>query len=164
MIPVWIINTPFSNLCAIAYIRFDSNQQTMTQGLIADMLGVHREGVVDAAGKLQKAGLIHYSRGHIAALDRPKLETQVFDCYAVVKHQYDRLRSINRQAGIASERDPLRDPSVPTSKRWSSMPVHHRERHRTDRTGWLRVASKPTPPATIRHSRTLHRALRSSSG
>ena len=63
----------------------------MTQELIADMLGVRREGVTEAAGKLQKAGLIHYSRGHIAVLDRPQLEAQVCECYAVVKREYDRL-------------------------------------------------------------------------
>jgi hypothetical protein len=63
----------------------------MTQELIADMLGVRREGVTEAAGKLQKAGLIHCSRGHIAVLDRPRLEAQVCECYAVVKREYDRL-------------------------------------------------------------------------
>ena len=55
------------------------------------MLGVRREGVTEAAGKLQAAGLIHYSRGKITVLDRPRLETQVCECYAVVKREYDRL-------------------------------------------------------------------------
>jgi len=63
----------------------------MTQELIADMLGVRREGVTAAAGKLQKAGLIHYSRGNITVLDRPQLEAQVCECYAVVKREFDRL-------------------------------------------------------------------------
>jgi hypothetical protein len=63
----------------------------MTQELIANMLGVRREGVTEAAGKLQKAGLIHYSRGHIAVLDRPRLEAQTCECYVVVKREYDRL-------------------------------------------------------------------------
>ena len=63
----------------------------MTQELIANMLGVRREGVTEAAGKLQKAGLIHCSRGHIAVLDRPRLEARVCECYAVVKREYDRL-------------------------------------------------------------------------
>jgi hypothetical protein len=63
----------------------------MTQRLIADMLGVRREGVTEAAGKLQKTGLIHYRRGHIIVLDRPRLEAQACECYAVVKREYDRL-------------------------------------------------------------------------
>lgn len=71
--------------------RLPSNQLTMTQELIANMLGVRREGVTDAAGKLQAAGLIRYSRGHITVLDRPGLEARVCECYAVVKKEYDRL-------------------------------------------------------------------------
>ena len=71
--------------------RLPSNELTMTQELIANMLGVRREGVTAAAGKLQKAGLIHYSRGHIAVLDRPRLEAQTCECYVVVKREYDRL-------------------------------------------------------------------------
>jgi CRP-like cAMP-binding protein len=82
--------------------RLPSNELTMTQELIAHMLGVRREGVTEAAGKLQKAGLIHYSRGHIAVLDRPKLEAQVCECYAVVKREYDRLLPEYRQAEVAS--------------------------------------------------------------
>jgi len=71
--------------------RLPGNELRMTQELIANMLGVRREGVTEAAGKLQEAGLIHYSRGHITVLDRPKLETQVCECYAVVKREVDRL-------------------------------------------------------------------------
>ena len=71
--------------------RLPSNELTMTQELIANMLGVRREGVTEAAGHLQAAGLIHYSRGHIAVLDRPKMEARVCECYAVVKKEYDRL-------------------------------------------------------------------------
>jgi CRP-like cAMP-binding protein len=71
--------------------RLPSSELTMTQELIADMLGVRREGVTEAAGKLQQAGLIHYHRGHIAVLDRPQLEAQVCECYAFVKREYDRL-------------------------------------------------------------------------
>ena len=63
----------------------------MAQELIANMLGVHREGVTAAAGKLQADGLIHYSRGHIKVLDRARLEQRVCECYAVVKKEYDRL-------------------------------------------------------------------------
>ena len=71
--------------------RLPSNELTMTQELIANMLGVRREGVTEAAGHLQTAGLIHYSRGKITVLDRPKLEAKVCECYAVVKREYGRL-------------------------------------------------------------------------
>ena len=71
--------------------RLPGNELRMTQELIADMLGVRREGVTAAAGKLQTAGLIHYNRGKITVLDRPKLEAQVCECYRVVKLEYDRL-------------------------------------------------------------------------
>jgi CRP-like cAMP-binding protein len=71
--------------------RLPSNELTMTQELIANMLGVRREGVTEAAGHLQTAGLIHYSRGKITVLDRAKLEARVCECYAVVKREYDRL-------------------------------------------------------------------------
>jgi CRP-like cAMP-binding protein len=71
--------------------RLPSNELTMTQELIANMLGVRREGVTEAAGKLQDLGLIHYSRGRITVLDRPGLEGRVCECYAVVKKEYDRL-------------------------------------------------------------------------
>ena len=71
--------------------RLLSNELSMTQELIANMLGVRREGVTEAAGKLQAHGLIHYSRGKIVVLDRPKLEAHVCECYAVVKREYDRL-------------------------------------------------------------------------
>ena len=65
------------------------------------MLGVRRESVTEAAGKLKKAGLIHYSRGHIAVLDRPQLEAHVCECYANVKREYDRLLPEYRQAEFA---------------------------------------------------------------
>ena len=71
--------------------RLPSNELTMTQELIANMLGVRREGVTEAAGKLQAAGMIQYSRGKITVLDRPKLEARVCECYAVVKRETDRL-------------------------------------------------------------------------
>jgi hypothetical protein len=63
----------------------------MTQELISNMLGVRREGVTSAARKLQKLGVISYSRGSIEVLDRPKLETLACECYAVVKTETDRL-------------------------------------------------------------------------
>jgi len=71
--------------------RVPSNKLTMTQELIANMLGVRREGVTEAAGKLQGAGLIRYTRGRITVLDRPGLESRACECYAVVKRESDRL-------------------------------------------------------------------------
>jgi DNA-binding transcriptional regulator YhcF (GntR family) len=63
----------------------------MTQELIANMLGVRREGVTEAAGQLHKAGLIEYQRGHITVLDRAGLEQRTCECYGMVKEEYDRL-------------------------------------------------------------------------
>ena len=71
--------------------RLQGNEVVMTQELIANMLGVRREGVTEAAGHLQAEGLIRYSRGHIKVLDRAKLEKRVCECYAVVKKEFDRL-------------------------------------------------------------------------
>jgi CRP-like cAMP-binding protein len=71
--------------------RLHGNELVMTQELIANMLGVRREGVTEAALKLQQAGLISYARGHITVLDRPGLEKRTCECYAVVKKEYDRL-------------------------------------------------------------------------
>jgi len=71
--------------------RLPGNELIMTQELIANMLGVRREGVTEAAGKLQEAGLIQYSRGHITVLDRPRLEARTCECYSVVKREFDRL-------------------------------------------------------------------------
>ena len=81
--------------------RLPDNQLSMTQELIANMLGVRREGVTEAAGHLQAAGIIHYSRGHITVLDRTRLEQRVCECYGVVKSEYDRLLSY-RVADTAS--------------------------------------------------------------
>ncbi|WLQ16329.1 Crp/Fnr family transcriptional regulator [Hahella aquimaris] len=71
--------------------RLSDNKLTMTQELIANMLGVRREGVTEAAGKLQKQGIIEYHRGHITVLNRTELEKQCCECYAVVKKETDRL-------------------------------------------------------------------------
>lgn len=71
--------------------RLSSNEVAMTQELIANMLGVRREGVTDAAGKLQRAGVISYSRGRIRVLDRPQLEHMACECYEVVKKEFARL-------------------------------------------------------------------------
>ncbi|OSZ76597.1 Crp/Fnr family transcriptional regulator [Hydrogenophaga sp. IBVHS1] len=71
--------------------RLQGNELVMTQELIANMLGVRREGVTEAAAGLQRAGLIRYSRGRITVLDRPGLEKRTCECYAVVKRESDRL-------------------------------------------------------------------------
>jgi CRP-like cAMP-binding protein len=71
--------------------RLPAKDVAMTQELIANMLGVRREGVTEAAGKLQADGLIKYSRGHIHVVDRKGLEQRVCECYSVVKVEYDRL-------------------------------------------------------------------------
>ena len=71
--------------------RLNGSELRMTQELIANMLGVRREGVTEGAIKLQNAGLIRYARGHITVLDRPGLEQRTCECYAVVKREYDRL-------------------------------------------------------------------------
>jgi CRP-like cAMP-binding protein len=71
--------------------RLPSNELKMTQELIANMLGVRRSGVTEAALKLQDAGLIRYGHGHIRVLDRPGLEKRVCECYRVVKREFDRL-------------------------------------------------------------------------
>ena len=71
--------------------RLACDELSMTQELIANMLGVRREGVTEAAGRLQREGIINYSRGHIAVLDRIKLEKRSCECYKVVKAEFDRL-------------------------------------------------------------------------
>jgi CRP-like cAMP-binding protein len=71
--------------------RLPGNELAMTQELIANMLGVRREGVTEAALKLQEAGLISYARGHITVIDRVGIEKRTCECYAVVKREYDRL-------------------------------------------------------------------------
>ena len=82
--------------------RLPGNELSMTQELIANMLGVRREGVTEAAGKLQRDGLIRYTRGRISVLDRANLEKSVCECYAVVKKEFDRLLSDTPRAGRLS--------------------------------------------------------------
>lgn len=77
--------------------RLSSNSLEMTQELIANMLGVRREGVTEAAGKLQREGLIKYCRGHIDVLDRERLESRVCECYQVVKTEFERLLPIKEE-------------------------------------------------------------------
>jgi CRP-like cAMP-binding protein len=80
--------------------RLDGNQLVMTQELIANMLGVRREGVTEGALKLQKSGLIRYARGHITVIDRGGLEKRVCECYSVVKKEYDRLLPQKRARAV----------------------------------------------------------------
>ena len=75
----------------LSHDRVHADELIMTQELIADMLGVRREGVTVAAGRLQDSGAISYVRGHIKILDRKKLEATVCECYQVVKTEFDRL-------------------------------------------------------------------------
>jgi CRP-like cAMP-binding protein len=78
--------------------RLQDNELIMTQELIANMLGVRREGVTEAALKLQHDGLIRYARGRITVVDRPRLEKRTCECYAVVKREYERLLPIAQAA------------------------------------------------------------------
>lgn len=85
------VNQQLCRWLLLSLDRLPSNELTITQELIASMLGVRREGVTEAAGKLQKDGLIVYSRGHIRVLDRPGLEARVCECYQVVQSESSRL-------------------------------------------------------------------------
>ena len=85
------LDQQFCRWLLLSIDRLQSDELVMTQELIANMLGVRREGVTEAAGNVQKAGLIRYQRGHITVLDRPGLEARVCECYSVVKKEFDRL-------------------------------------------------------------------------
>lgn len=87
--------------------RLKSDQLIMTQELIANMLGVRREGITEAAGKLQRAGVIKYHRGNIKVLDRKKLESMSCECYSVVKREADRLSSLPNIAEKSGRLDDL---------------------------------------------------------
>jgi len=78
--------------------RLPGSELQMTQELISNMLGVRREGITEAAGKLQQAGLISYSRGRISVLDRAGLEQRACECYSVVREEYDRLLPVKKSA------------------------------------------------------------------
>ena len=85
------LDQQFCRWLLLSLDRLPSSELVMTQELIANMLGVRREGVTEAAGNVQRAGLIHYNRGRITVLDRPGLEARACECYAVVKKEFDRL-------------------------------------------------------------------------
>lgn len=87
------VEQQFSRWLLLNFDRMNSSNLAMTQELIANMLGVRRETVTEAAGRLQNAGYISYRRGRIEMLDRPGLESQACECYSVVKRELDRLRS-----------------------------------------------------------------------
>jgi CRP-like cAMP-binding protein len=92
-------------LCRWLLIEIDraaTNELAVTQQLIADMLGVRREGITEAAGKLHSQGLIHHSRGHITVLDRPGLESRACECYGLVKREFDRLLPTLHQTNTVS--------------------------------------------------------------
>jgi len=96
-------------LCRWLLLSLDllpGNQLNMTQELIANMLGVRREAVTEAAGKLQAVGLIEYSRGHITVINRPGLEARACECYATVKSEYDRIFLMNPDARIVNRQRP----------------------------------------------------------
>ncbi|SFF09245.1 Crp/Fnr family transcriptional regulator [Nitrosomonas sp. Nm166] len=110
--------------------RLHANELFMTQELIANMLGVRREGVTDAARKLQQAGLIQYRRGHITVLDRIGLEARVCECYHVVKTESDRLLGIEPAETLKKHRIPIpwvRYPATPEESRNFSLERKIRE-------------------------------------
>ena len=99
--------------------RMPTNELIMTQELVASMLGVRREGVTEAAGKLQQAGVISYRRGHITVIDRAGLEAQVCECYEVVKKEFARLLpdALQRQGDFAQAPTAQREPVARTLDR-----------------------------------------------
>ncbi len=90
------VNQQLCRWLLLSMDRLSGNDLTMTQELIANMLGVQRGGVTESAGKLRDAGIIEYSRGHIRILDRERLEGRACECYSVVKKEFDRLLSDSR--------------------------------------------------------------------
>lgn len=93
--------------------RLPSNEMTMTQELIASMLGVRREGITETAGNLQRAGLIRYRRGHITVLDREGLEECACECYSVVKKEFTRLLNYSgTPKGFSFQRRIIQQPSL----------------------------------------------------
>jgi Mn-dependent DtxR family transcriptional regulator len=85
------LDQQFCRWLLLSLDRLEGSDLVMTQELIANMLGVRREGVTEAAANLQHAGLIRYSRGHIRVLDRAGLEKHACECYEVVRREYERL-------------------------------------------------------------------------
>jgi len=92
------LDQQFCRWLLLSLDRLPSNELVMTQELIANMLGVRRESVTEAAGNVQRAGLIEYQRGHITVLDRAGLEARVCECYEVVRKEFDRLLPVQPPA------------------------------------------------------------------
>ena len=109
--------------------RLDCNELIMTQELIANMLGVRREGVTDAAGKLQKHGIIEYRRGHITVLDRPQLEQLSCECYAVVKKETDRLLHYAAANGVNGAKSQSAKRDLPGRSQSGSTSIASHETH-----------------------------------
>lgn len=103
------VNQQLCRLLLLCLDRLQGKELVMTQESLAHMLGVRREGVTEVAGKLQKAGLISYTRGHILVLDREGIEQRTCECYAVIEEEYDRLlpKADVKVAGGAEGRLPL---------------------------------------------------------
>jgi CRP-like cAMP-binding protein len=108
--------------------RLDGNVLPVTQQLIADMLGVRREGVTDAAGKLQKLKIIEYSRGVLTVLDRKRLEALSCECYAVVRRETERL-SPSHGGGLTHWDDIAIEPDVLRAQAWPALSGRGREYH-----------------------------------
>ena len=100
------LDQQFCRWLLLSMDRLPGNELVMTQELIANMLGVRREGVTEAAGNVQKAGLITYRRGHITVLDRAGLEARACECYAVVKREFDRLLPHRVEPGALTSTSP----------------------------------------------------------
>lgn len=127
-------HTVDQQLCRWLLVSLDllpGNQLDMTQELIANMLGVRREAVTEAAGKLQAAGLIEYSRGHISILDRPGLEARACECYAAVKSEYDRIFLLQ-----SDTRGPTRPRPNPASVRHRAEARLRQSPHPEPKTAW----------------------------
>ena len=125
--------------------RLSSDELTITQEMIANMLGVRREGVTEAAGRLQKEGMINYRRGHISVLNRQGLEAQVCECYQVVKKEYDRLLPSHRSGPLTS---PIRAGLIHASLKakcflflWKGLGQENRSRSRQDYVPGRRAAT-----------------------
>jgi CRP-like cAMP-binding protein len=110
------LDQQFCRWLLLSLDRLPGNELVMTQELIANMLGVRREGVTEAAGNVQKAGLITYYRGHIIVLDRPGLEARTCECYAVVKKEFDRLLPYRVESGASASPATFHSASFQTHK------------------------------------------------
>jgi hypothetical protein len=100
------IDQQFARRLLVGLDRSTSNELAMTQEGVSQLLGVRREGVTGAALRLQDAGVIRYRRGHIAVLDRPRLEQQACECYGVTRREHDRLLPVPPSQWVTAQREP----------------------------------------------------------